>query len=312
MNVYCDDSDYAAELGLATQPWQAVVAASAEEEIRPLISGLFRSDQLLRSGIGTKSFWKYLLAVKTASESQFDALIRISQSESSLPNGILTLAGSGSRLHGFKNRPWVALPGNIHLCAFFAPRQRVDHFAVGFTILAAVSVIEAIDAIEGFHGKASIKWVNDVLIDNAKVAGVIAHTQSQGDVVTSAVIGIGLNVESTPDVPRDPFVPRVASLKDFAPNRIACTQRTVLPRLLERLEENYGLLAQGQYGKLLNVYRRRSDIIGREVCIYGEDATSYDQPIASGRVESIGENLELYLSGHRSPIKTGRLVLRDS
>jgi BirA family biotin operon repressor/biotin-[acetyl-CoA-carboxylase] ligase len=270
---------------------------------------LYSSDALSVGEVDWGQSWRCLFLVKSAAASQYDLLVNLAQSKEPLPDRILCLAGTGSKLHGFKNRPWVALPGNIHLSVFLAPRCRVSHFGVGFTILAAVSVIDAIDGVSGLERRVALKWVNDILIDGAKVAGVLAHTQSQGEVVTSAVLGIGLNVESTPEVPRDPFVPGVASLRDYVPDTSECNQRVVLQRLLSCLDRNYGLLLDGQYTGLLDRYRQRSIVVGREVKIYSDEADGYAEEIARGTVVSIGENLELYLHGVEKPVTKGRLVL---
>ena len=82
--------------------------------------------------------------------------------------------------------------------------------------------MDTIDTIPELSGKAGIKWVNDVLIDGAKVSGVLAYTQQEGDNVTAATLGIGLNLKTTPRIDPSPFVPRAASLTDFCPNREYC------------------------------------------------------------------------------------------
>ncbi|MFQ6008861.1 MAG: biotin--[acetyl-CoA-carboxylase] ligase [Candidatus Zixiibacteriota bacterium] len=310
MIVYTDSLDYAQEILPSELSWRSVSIRSVNGEIEKLVACLFPTDMLAVSELSWNQNWKYLLLVKTAPQSQYDVLIKLARKDEPLPNGILCLASTGSKLHGFKNRPWVALPGNIHLSVFLTPRQKVDHFGVGFTILTAVSVVEAIDSIKGLEQKAALKWVNDILIGYAKVAGVIAHTQSQGEVVTGAVLGIGINVETTPSVERDPFVPRVASLRNFVPDPFECNQRLVFERLATCLDKNYKLLLSGQYNRLLDLYRERSVIIGREVCIYSDAAEGHAEELAQGTVVSIGENLELYLQDVDKPIFHGRLVLR--
>ncbi|MEL6667887.1 MAG: biotin--[acetyl-CoA-carboxylase] ligase [Bacteroidota bacterium] len=43
-------------------------------------------------------------------------------------------------------------------------------------------------------GKISIKWPNDILVDDRKIAGILIQTGLQGQRLAWAVIGIGLNV----------------------------------------------------------------------------------------------------------------------
>jgi BirA family biotin operon repressor/biotin-[acetyl-CoA-carboxylase] ligase len=188
---------------------------------------------------------------------------------------------------------------------------KVEHFGTGFPILAAVSLVEAIDAIEGLEVKASIKWVNDVLCDGAKVAGFLVHTTSMEDTVSSVVLGIGLNVEKTPELPPDPHVPKVASIREFVEESIKLDLKAILSILLDRLSENYRLLLQGQWAQLLNVYRKRSFVIGREVRILSDPEEGKQEELGSGKVFSIGENLEIWLDGEDNPVKKGRLIVID-
>jgi BirA family biotin operon repressor/biotin-[acetyl-CoA-carboxylase] ligase len=246
--------------------------------------------------------------VKHAAKSHFDVLKNLCKENISLPHALLCLAGSGDKFHGFKNRPWVSLPGNIHLVAYLSPNQPVTNYGAGFIILTAVSVVQAIDDINDLKGKAGIKWINDVLINNHKICGVLAYSQSEGDNITGAVLGIGLNVEKAPLIESTPFVPRIACLKELS-NSEACTKDYIFGRLLYHLNHNYQLLIEGQFNELLEFYRKRSLIIGRKVEIHHDSPKSHKADIITGTVDGIGENLELFLEGEREPISDGRLVL---
>jgi len=197
----------------------------------------------------------------------------------------------------------------MHLAAFLLPGQKVPFFHVGFTILSAVSVVQTIDSLKALQDRASIKWVNDILLEDSKVSGVIAHTLTQGDAVTGAVLGIGVNVETTPRVKRDPFVPGVISLRDVLPDPALCNQQFVFNRLIAIISQNYRKLLAGRYDELLNFYRKRSLIIGKNVVIYADPMEGDpEEEIIRGEVEAIGENLELYLKGISTPVTRGRLL----
>jgi BirA family biotin operon repressor/biotin-[acetyl-CoA-carboxylase] ligase len=185
----------------------------------------------------------------------------------------------------------------------------MEHFGVGFTILAAVSVVDAIDGLPGLERRAGIKWVNDILIEGAKVSGVLAYTQTMKDVVSSAVLGIGLNVETTPSVDPTPYVPRVAALRDFAPDKSTCTQGAVLEKLVHALDRNYRSYLDGGYKALIDRYRERSLVTGREVTVRSDDPSTEPEVIAAGRVSGLGENLELLIEGIEEPVSRGRLIL---
>jgi biotin-[acetyl-CoA-carboxylase] ligase BirA-like protein len=309
MIVLSDTIDYAAEL----LPQEAVTRLSSESVPDPAILPLIQS--LYGEGVGLLSAplpdgpWQYLFLSERTSRSQYDQLIELARSTAELPDRILCLARSGSGLHGYKGRGWSAAAGNIHLTVHLTPKRPIERFETAFTILAAVSVVDAIDGVPGLEGRARIKWVNDILIDGSKVAGILAYTQTRESTVSSAVLGIGLNVETAPAVEPTPFVPAVGSVRDFAPDSLSATQGIVLDSLLNALARNYQLLLEEGYTPLLERYRQRAELIGSKIVVCSEDSDSDPSVIAEGRVVAMGEGLELYLENREEPVTSGRLIM---
>ena len=62
------------------------------------------------------------------------------------------------------------------------------------TFLSSVAVCEAVKDICSVDAK--IKWPNDILIDNKKVAGILIELNAEVDSVKFVVIGIGVNVNT--------------------------------------------------------------------------------------------------------------------
>lgn len=253
--------------------------------------------------------WRHLLVSGHADGSQYDRLIRLARDEVPLPHGVACVARTATGLQGFRGRSWVASPGNLHLTVHLAPGRAIERFETVFTALAAVAVLEAVDALPGLGGRARIRWVNDVVIDGAKVGGVLAHTQTRGEVVTTVTLGIGVNVETSPAVPLTVFVPAAAALRDFAPNGREPRLRQVLWPLLQALERNYRRLLDGGFAPIMDAYRRRSAVLGAEVFVSSDDADEQPRRLAAGRVRAIGDGLELLIDGRPRPVTRGRLVL---
>jgi BirA family transcriptional regulator, biotin operon repressor / biotin---[acetyl-CoA-carboxylase] ligase len=306
MSVYTDSPAYGGSL-LPPGPVGAfapgLVAPDAD---RPLIHAIL-GDAPVHTAPLTLAGWHHILAVEHADGSQYDRLIELVRSRP-VADRIACLARAGSGFHGFRGRAWNASAGNIHLTVHLTPQRSVAHFATVFTALAAVCVADAIDTIPGLAGHATIKWVNDVLVDGAKVAGVLAYTQTRSDVVTSVILGIGVNVETTPDVQRSGFVPAAGSLRELAPDPATVAGAPVLAALLHALHTRYEQVLEDGPAGIMEQYRARSAVLGQEVavCEEGEDP---DRVIAEGRVEAIGDGLELYLEGRAEPVTRGRLIL---
>ena len=60
------------------------------------------------------------------------------------------------------------------------------------TSAAAVAVVESIEKIT--HVQSEIKWVNDILLNNKKIAGILTETKIAHNNVPYVIVGIGINV----------------------------------------------------------------------------------------------------------------------
>ena len=289
------------------------VRAVRDTDLNPFLFEAFEGKPLFFGRVKVPG-WKAALILKRAPQSHFDLLVKHTRSRKNIPAPLFMLSGSSAHCHGQRGRPWKAVEGNLHMAVLLTPRRSITGFGPGILSLAAVSVVETLDAVAGLKGKAGIKWVNDILLGGAKVAGFLVHTQSTGDRIHSIVIGLGINVEKTPAVPADPFVPRIVSLKDISSRKSPSTRKDILSLLLDRILRNYMILLEKGPAPLVDLYRRRSVVVGRRVDIVSDPLHTEDPVdiVASGVVERIGDHLELFLKDLEPPVSRGRLILRDS
>ena len=309
MLIITDCKDYTEDIFAFTPQWQNNIGTPNSPIIKKLTKKLFQADNLFSTVKKADPLWQYAFIVNHPPGSQFTSLIEFSRKNHNLPGGILCLARSGDNFKGYRNRSWVSLRGNIHLSVYLKPDQIVDHFHVGFTILSAISVIQALDKISALQHKASIKWVNDIFIEDGKVAGVLTQTQTNGEKVADLFIGIGINVETAPVLKDDLFVKRATSIKSHVNNSEQGSLSSVLKNLLESLSLNYKVLLKGQYNLVLDAYRKRSKVIGEKIIVYSDPHQGEPKLIHEGKVLSIGENLELYFENKKQPIVRGRIIL---
>lgn len=311
MHLICDSPDFARQL-LSREACHGLSREFPTDPTLRLLEHEFLEEGAdIFSTVLPSAAWRCLMLARHASRSQYDRMIGLVRSGSRVPDRTLCLAGAGDGFHGFKGRAWSASPGNIHLTVHLAPRRPIDQFQVAFTVLAAVSIVDALDGIPSLRDRASIKWVNDVLVDDAKVAGVLAYTLAQGSTVSSAVLGIGLNVETAPEVPRTGFVPAVGSLRQLAPGAPDVSLGEVFPRLTEALDSNYRVLLDRGYAPLFERYRDRSCVQGTRVAICSDRSHGEPEVLRQGRVTSLGPGLELYLDDGPEPVTGGRLMFLD-
>ena len=89
----------------------------------------------------------------------------------------------------------------------------------------------------------------------------------------------------------------------------ACNQSAIFSELIKILDFNYKKLLEGDYINLLNFYRARSSIIGKYVAVYTDPMNGNPEKYAEGKVNAIGDNLELLIEGISNPITKGRVLL---
>lgn len=108
-----------------------------------------------------------------------------------LEEGVWLRAGRQTGGRGRLGRAWVSPPGNFHGSTIVRVRAS-DPTAATLALVAAVALEEAVGVYLA-PLRASIKWPNDLLLDGAKLAGILL--ERAGDAV---VIGIGVNLAHHP------------------------------------------------------------------------------------------------------------------
>jgi BirA family biotin operon repressor/biotin-[acetyl-CoA-carboxylase] ligase len=158
------------------------------------------------------------------------------------PHGTLVTAGAQRAGRGRQGRTWSAPPGRALLMSLV-----LRDWPALLPIVGAVAVAD----IAG--PGAAIKWPNDVLLENRKLAGILAEGRPQEG---WAVLGIGLNVAvRAADLP--------AELQDRAAS-LGLEPAAIEPTLVELLGALQRRLAQPT-AELLADYRARDALAGREV-----------------------------------------------
>lgn len=258
-------------------------------------------------------FWKLAVVVDEAPASQFDAVVELWRSGWRLRCPLACLALHGRNFHGLRGRSWAVLPGNLHLTAAWQSEDLPARLAPALAMLPAVAVVEGVRAASRGAIDPGIKWVNDILVRGRKIAGVITSTQVLGDRITSVTVGVGLNVARTPEVSPTPFVPTAGSLAE-AGARV--TLKEACAGVLSALAAWYAKLVDCGPEALAAAYRSASIVIGREVCIWDEEAcesgAGLPPPLHRGKVRDIGPDLSLWLEGVEAPVTKGRLALAEN
>ena len=103
--------------------------------------------------------------------------------------GRIIAALSQTKGRGRKGKTFISNKGGMYLSILVKP-EKLDFDTTLITSASAVAVCKAIEEIT--NQKTSIKWVNDVLIGNKKVCGILCESLICGK-ESFVIVGIGLN-----------------------------------------------------------------------------------------------------------------------
>ena len=112
-----------------------------------------------------------------------------------MPDGEWLVADRQTAGRGRLGREWRDGAGNF-MGSTTAAILPSDPAAPTLALVAGLALHETLKALAPGAGNYALKWPNDVLLDNAKLAGVLL--ERAGDHV---VIGIGVNLVAAPDLP---------------------------------------------------------------------------------------------------------------
>ena len=106
-----------------------------------------------------------------------------------LPALIIAKKQFGGR--GRMGRSFFSRGGGIYMSLVYKTDNSLSN-TVSITTAAAVAVAQALDV--ACEKQFSIKWVNDIYLDQKKVCGILAESVSGIDHQSYVIVGIGINV----------------------------------------------------------------------------------------------------------------------
>ena len=182
--------------------------------------------------------------------------------------GSVILANQQTQGRGRLGREFYSPPDTgIYQSLLLRPRGMEPSKAVKLTTMAAVAACDAIEKVSG--KEASIKWVNDIYLNEKKVCGILteASYSLESGSLDYVILGIGFNVYP----PAGGFPSELAGIADSilkiqtdqGKNRLAAS-------FLRRFLEIYRGTAEEDYA---TVYRAKSMVIGRPIRVISPAGT---------------------------------------
>jgi len=225
--------------------------------------------------------------------------------------GVVVLTDNQTQGRGRQGRRWVDVSGCNVLSSILLRPSFPSYLLV---MIAALAVVDSID--QTCDVVASIKWPNDILLGDRKVAGILIETSHDLANRMVAVIGIGINVNGHIQDVAEIFPAQTQLLTTATTLEEVCGHRVsremLIACLLQHLETDYLALQKESQQDISAVrlemyspasqrirerWRSRLSTLGRVVQVRQGDT------VISGVAEDVDDNGELLLRRH-----SGQLV----
>ena len=116
----------------------------------------------------------------------------------SLSGPVWILAGEQTAGRGRRARSWASPRGNFHATLLMKPTEGLAVMALR-SFAAALALRDACVAVTGLPQAFSLKWPNDVLLNEGKLAGILLESAGAGKTAAYLAIGMGVNLIAAPD-----------------------------------------------------------------------------------------------------------------
>lgn len=220
---------------------------------------------------------------------------------SGAPHGTVLIADRQSAGRGRLGRTFLS-PGGVGIYMSIILRYRCT--AEELMHLTCACGVYLCDALEpALNARPGIKWINDLVYNGKKLAGILTELVFNGDEIC-AIVGIGLNC-CQKDTDFDPSIrdiaTSVAMITDQMPDR-----HQIAAEILVQLSKMDALLLSDQQ-QLMARYRQDCITLNQPICILQNDAISYGTAVD---ILPNGTLLVRLADGSEKAVNSGEVSIR--
>lgn len=255
----------------------------------------------IQAELSTKIVGKEVIYMDVVSSTNTVAKEKAAQGYS---EGMVIIADQQTAGKGRLGRSWESPPGTgIWLSIVLRPEISPPE-APFITILAALAVARALEKTVGIT--PGIKWPNDIVLEKAKVCGILTEMSAEMERINYIIVGIGINVNQDifdfPEEIRD----KATSVKTVVGHTV--DRKAIVMKVLEYFEKFYfSALQEGSKKKLVEEYRQYSLTLGSQVKVICQNQT------ITGKALDITEKGELIVqteNGEKITVFSGEVSVR--
>src|SRR5216683_4171006 len=150
--------------------------------------------------------------------------------QQSAPEWTVVVADVQTKGRGRGRKKWESPKGGLWFSILLRPNVPSPKLR-SLQFLAAVAARQALEDETGLVVK--VKWPNDLVLENAKLGGILIESQTLADSISFAILGIGLNInQSKAQLPPEAISLRLVSGKQY-------DLRLLLRAILDQMRSSY-------------------------------------------------------------------------
>ena len=211
--------------------------------------------------------------------------------QTKVPFGTVIMAHYQTNGKGQRNTIWSSNGGDnllmsVLLDLSFIPSEKIFFLSKSIALAIRAAVVDVIGI------ESHLKWPNDVLIDNKKIAGVLIENQWKKSNIVSSVVGVGLNVNQVDF--QESF--SATSLKKITNKNYNVDN--ILKVLCKKLNKYYDQLASLEYDNIDLEYHQHL-VNNNKFCEFEEN-----NMVFSAKVKGVNQQGELMLEFTNGDVKS--------
>lgn len=213
--------------------------------------------------------------------------------------GLIVIADCQTGGKGRSGRVWYSASGTgIYLSMLIQPDLSPEQLPI-VTLMAGLATAIAVNKF--IPKPAQLKWPNDLLLNNKKIAGVLCEYHAAK--VPAVIIGIGINVNHTqfPDDIKD----IATSLK--LESGLETNRTKLIKQLVTQLDFQYSELKNNKIQALIDNWTSHSDLFGKSTSISKGGQSISGKAI---RLDNLGRLVVLNESGKEIVLDSGEVRIQ--
>lgn len=176
--------------------------------------------------------------------------------------GEVLLAEAQTAGRGRRGKQWYSpFATNLYLSMYWPLKQGMSA-AMGMSIVVGTLLAQAIR--EAGVKAVALKWPNDVLVDNKKIAGILIDLEGQAIDDAHAIIGVGVNL-SMPDWLASPIDQAWTDLQSCLSTKL--NRNAWVADLIQRLREGLGEFEKQGLAPFIERWLQFDDLFDRNVTL---------------------------------------------